>query len=321
MPALPTVGGDTNVWGTELNDFLLVAHNADGSLILPSSPAFTGTVTAAILALTGQAGASQSTRIAGATSAGAPATGTFQVGDVVIDRTGVLWICTAAGTPGTWKAVQNKASQQTVITSGSGTYTTPSRAIALIVECLGPGGTGGSCQTGTSSSPVVGLGGGGGGGGYAKSLITSPAASYPYVVGAGYGSNTTFGSSLVQGNYGGGGDSSIPSSLTNAPTSRAGGLGGSAIGDIVSPGSNGELGLAASTSHKWGGAGGRGGGPYGGPGALAAYYGGTGSGNGHDAAQGYGGGGGGAACIWGSGATIYQGGNGRPGLVVVTALF
>lgn len=34
MARLPTVGGDTNTWGTVLNDFLGVAHNADGTLKL-----------------------------------------------------------------------------------------------------------------------------------------------------------------------------------------------------------------------------------------------------------------------------------------------
>lgn len=29
---LPTVGGDNNSWGTILNNFLLVAHNTDGTL-------------------------------------------------------------------------------------------------------------------------------------------------------------------------------------------------------------------------------------------------------------------------------------------------
>ena len=32
MPSLPTVGGSSGVWGTELNNWLLTAHNADGSL-------------------------------------------------------------------------------------------------------------------------------------------------------------------------------------------------------------------------------------------------------------------------------------------------
>lgn len=31
MASLPTVGGSLNTWGTELNDYLLVAHNADGT--------------------------------------------------------------------------------------------------------------------------------------------------------------------------------------------------------------------------------------------------------------------------------------------------
>lgn len=33
MARLPVVGSDTNNWGTLLNAFLLVAHNADGTLI------------------------------------------------------------------------------------------------------------------------------------------------------------------------------------------------------------------------------------------------------------------------------------------------
>src|SRR6187431_969536 len=33
MAGLPTVGGDVGTWGTELNEFLLVGHNADGTNI------------------------------------------------------------------------------------------------------------------------------------------------------------------------------------------------------------------------------------------------------------------------------------------------
>lgn len=37
MSRLPVVGGDANTWGTVLNDFLSVAHNADGTLKSASS--------------------------------------------------------------------------------------------------------------------------------------------------------------------------------------------------------------------------------------------------------------------------------------------
>ncbi|HEV7928530.1 MAG TPA: hypothetical protein VGP12_00195, partial [Nitrosospira sp.] len=32
MARLPTPGGDSNTWGTILNDFLSVEHNSDGTL-------------------------------------------------------------------------------------------------------------------------------------------------------------------------------------------------------------------------------------------------------------------------------------------------
>lgn len=42
------------------------------------------------------------TRYVGATTSGAPLTGTFAVGDFVITQAGAILICTVAGTPGTW---------------------------------------------------------------------------------------------------------------------------------------------------------------------------------------------------------------------------
>lgn len=52
----------------------------------------------------GLTGATAATRYVGGTASGAPSTGTFAVGDFVIDQTGSLWICTVAGSPGTWSA-------------------------------------------------------------------------------------------------------------------------------------------------------------------------------------------------------------------------
>lgn len=55
----------------------------------------------------GLSGAAQATRYAGATASGAPTTGTFAVGDYVISQAGSVFICTAAGTPGTWAHIPN----------------------------------------------------------------------------------------------------------------------------------------------------------------------------------------------------------------------
>lgn len=64
--------------------------------------AFTGIVPASAFAPTGLTGAIQTGRFVGATSSGAPASGTFQIGDFVVDQTGIIWICTLGGAPGTW---------------------------------------------------------------------------------------------------------------------------------------------------------------------------------------------------------------------------
>jgi len=52
---------------------------------------------------TGLPGATAASRHAGATTSGAPTTGTFAVGDFIVDQSGAMWVCTVAGTPGTWQ--------------------------------------------------------------------------------------------------------------------------------------------------------------------------------------------------------------------------
>ena len=52
---------------------------------------------------TGLTGTSGQSRLVGTVSGAAPTTGTFAVGDFVVDQTGAMWICTVAGTPGTWQ--------------------------------------------------------------------------------------------------------------------------------------------------------------------------------------------------------------------------
>lgn len=50
----------------------------------------------------GLTGATAATRYVGATASGAPASGTFSIGDFIIDRSGSVYVCTVAGSPGTW---------------------------------------------------------------------------------------------------------------------------------------------------------------------------------------------------------------------------
>ena len=53
----------------------------------------------------GLTGATAPTRYVGGTTSGHPTTGTFAKGDFVIDETGLVWVCTTAGSPGTWSSV------------------------------------------------------------------------------------------------------------------------------------------------------------------------------------------------------------------------
>jgi hypothetical protein len=71
-----------------------------------SLPLTGGTLTGALVApdvsVSGLTGATAPSRYVGGTTLGAPSSGTFAVGDFVIDQSGAVWICTFAGTPGTW---------------------------------------------------------------------------------------------------------------------------------------------------------------------------------------------------------------------------
>jgi hypothetical protein len=57
------------------------------------------------LKLTGPTGATTVTRWVGGTSGSAPASGTWTVGDWVVTTDGKIYVCTSAGTPGTWVPV------------------------------------------------------------------------------------------------------------------------------------------------------------------------------------------------------------------------
>jgi hypothetical protein len=84
------------------------------------------------LDMDGLTGATSATRFVGGTSAGAPTTGTFAIGDFVIDQTAMVWICISAGSPGTWAP---SSYLDLINRSANGTA-----AIGEITYCTGSGG-------------------------------------------------------------------------------------------------------------------------------------------------------------------------------------
>ncbi len=66
-------------------------------------------INAEFIAVSGVDGAVQASRYAGATSNGPPTKGAFETGDFIVDLSGNIWICSTAGTPGSWKSVGSSA--------------------------------------------------------------------------------------------------------------------------------------------------------------------------------------------------------------------
>ena len=77
------------------------------------------------LTVTGVGNATTATRYVGGTSVGAPTTGTFAAGDWIVDLTGTIWVCTTAGTPGTWTSeIPNSlVNRSATATAGTGEFT------------------------------------------------------------------------------------------------------------------------------------------------------------------------------------------------------
>lgn len=84
---------------------------------------------------TGLTGATSASRYVGATTSGAPGSGTFSTGDFVITQDGHVFVCTSGGTPGTWANAGASAGVST-FNSRSGTVT-PGNADYLAVSSGG----------------------------------------------------------------------------------------------------------------------------------------------------------------------------------------
>jgi hypothetical protein len=67
----------------------------------------------------GGTGATAHSQWVGATTSGAPTSGTNAVGNWIVDQTGTMWVCTVAGTPGTWLPVGLQGLMAVPISSGT----------------------------------------------------------------------------------------------------------------------------------------------------------------------------------------------------------
>ncbi len=82
----------------------------DGSLIFTDStnqpaPSSNSIVSGTALSITGLTGSTVASRYVGQTASGSPASGAHLLGDFVTTTAGEIFVCTVAGTPGTWVQV------------------------------------------------------------------------------------------------------------------------------------------------------------------------------------------------------------------------
>lgn len=101
---LTVSGGGAAITGNETVSGTLGVTGATSLSTATASGTIVGssTVTGTALIPSGLTGATAASRIVGATTVGAPVSGTFVAGDVVHDQTGAIFVCISGGTPGTW---------------------------------------------------------------------------------------------------------------------------------------------------------------------------------------------------------------------------
>lgn len=128
-----------------------------------------GTFAATAHVGSGLTGAVAASRYVGATASGAPVSGTFAVGDFTISQGGDIYVCTGAGTPGTWVRVGSyllgtnntwsgtNTFNAAVSGSGSITMTSTVQGTAIIASGL-TGATSASRYVGATASAAPGSG-------------------------------------------------------------------------------------------------------------------------------------------------------------------
>ncbi len=142
-----TVFGRSGAVAATSGDYTAAQVTNAADLSSASAQDFTGEVSAKDLEVNGSTGATLPIRWVGGNASGAPGSGTWEARDGVINTDGTVFVCTVAGTPGTWVQVggsagaltriaQNtlgSAATSTTFSSIPGTYTD----LILVAVCRG----------------------------------------------------------------------------------------------------------------------------------------------------------------------------------------
>lgn len=134
------------------------------------------------VAITGLPGATAASRYVGATASGAPVSGNFVVGDYIIDQTGKFFVCTTAGSPGTWTQAVGGVTTFSAGTTGLTPNTATNGAVTL-AGTLGTANGGTNLTTFTAANNAI----------YSTSSSALTAGTLPVLAG-GTGVTTSTGS-------------------------------------------------------------------------------------------------------------------------------
>ena len=112
------------------------------------------------ISVTGQIGAQAASRYAGATVSGPPTTGNFLLGDHVVDQTGNMWFCVAAGNPGSWIATTSLSYDQLITSYNPTAWWKLNDAVGSPAASDSSGGRFGATASGTvtfgATGPITG---------------------------------------------------------------------------------------------------------------------------------------------------------------------
>lgn len=148
--------GNFSAQGLKINGTALAASHlsngvtGSGTIVLSASPTITGTLFTGPVSLTGITGATQASRYVGATTSGAPGSGTFSTGDWVVAQNGAIFVCTAGGSPGTWANVGASGNLVTSVAGKTGAVTLATTDLTNV-----SGGTGSGSTLVFSSGPTL----------------------------------------------------------------------------------------------------------------------------------------------------------------------